>query len=346
MDASKRMGSLWIETLRGGFVDSVNRVRAVVLGTGPAGDEQIEFCSGDSQQPVFWRSTAKFVQALSLFTSGAVEKFAITDTELALICGSHSGSAAHVATVAQLLQRIGAEPKDLHCGPHIPLGTAEARALAECRDGQGPEPSRLHNNCSGKHTGMLAVCLARGWPLGDYFRLEHPLQQEILRHLAEVTDLPVSDIQTAVDGCGAVVFRTPLVALARAYKRLAAAALPPPHQQAGVRLLAAMRAAPNMVAGSGRLCTNLMQTTQGRLVGKVGAGGLYCVGRAENSGYGLAIKIEDGNDKLIDAVVCRLAVHLGWLSQEEFLALRPHWELPIFNHQRELVGEVVVRVAP
>lgn len=124
MDASKRMGSLWIETLRGGFVDSVNRVRAVVLGTGPAADEQIEFCSGDPQQPVFWRSTAKFVQALSLFTSGAVEKFALTDTELALICGSHSGSAAHVATVAQLLQRIGAEPKDLHCGPHIPLGTA------------------------------------------------------------------------------------------------------------------------------------------------------------------------------------------------------------------------------
>jgi L-asparaginase II len=247
--------------------------------------------------------------------------------------------------VAALLAKIDASVDDLHCGPHTPLGPAEARALASRSVEEGHQPTRLHNNCSGKHAGMLAACRARGWPLADYNRLHHPLQQEILRHLGEVSGIPVAQIGTAVDGCGAVVFRTPLDGLARAFQRLVAQALPEPHREAGRRLLAAMRAAPEMVAGPGRLCTNLLRVTAGRVVGKIGADGVYTLGSARDGGTGLAIKIEDGNGRIIEAVICQLAGHLGLLSSDELAALHSHVELPIYNHQRELVGEVKVRCA-
>jgi L-asparaginase II len=268
----------------------------------------------------------------------------MTDEEVALACASHSGGDVHVNAVASLLKRIGASVEDLHCAPHVPLGSAEARALAARGPKEG-EPTRLHNNCSGKHTGMLAVCRARGWPLSDYTRLQHPLQQEILRNLSEVSGVPPSQIQTAVDGCGAVVFRTPLVGIARAYKRLLSGALPEPHREAGLHILRAMRKAPEMIAGAGRLCTDLIRTTEGRLIGKVGAEGVYGLGAASDGGRGLALKVEDGNSRILEPVVCQLASHLGWLQKDELLALRSHWEMPIYNHQRELVGEVVVRVA-
>lgn len=335
--------SLWVETLRGGLVESVSRVRAVALGPGQDGPETVLYQSGNPAEPIFWRSAAKFIQALSLVESGAADMFGLTDAELALACASHSGSDAHVEGVRRMLEKIGARPEDLHCAPHVPLGPPEAKQLAARGPGPASEPTRLHNNCSGKHTGMLAVCRVRGWPFADYNRLHHPLQQEILRHLSEVSDVPVEQIGTAVDGCGAVVFRTPLPAMARAYRRLLAGALPAPHQAAGQRLLQAMRVAPQMVAGIGRLCTRLIEVSGGRLVPKIGADGVYGLGMDKGSGYGLALKIEDGSGRIVEAVLCHLAAHLGWLSPEQLETLRPHWDLPIYNHQREQVGDVRVR---
>jgi L-asparaginase II len=335
--------SLWVTTLRGGYVESMSRVLAVALRRDPGqpSGETTVYRSGDPQQPVFWRSAAKFVQALSLFQSGAADKFAMTDEEIALACASHSGGPEHVAGVARLLEKIGKKPDDLHCGPHAPLGAPEAAALKA----SGEAPTRLHNNCSGKHTGMIASCIARGWPIADYNRIHHPLQQEILATLATVASVPVSQIQTAVDGCGAAVFRTPLHGLARAYMRFLAGELPAPHREAGQRILAAQRTAPAMVAGEGRLCTQLIRVTGGRLVGKVGADGVYGVGSAEDGGQGLAIKIADGNSKLSEPVLCQLLYHLGWLKQDEHEALRSYYDLPIYNHQRELVGEIKVEIA-
>ncbi len=330
--------SIFALTLRGDHVESVSCVRAIVLPKDAGPDTPPLYESGDGEAKVFWRSAAKFIQALSLFHSGAIDRFGFSREELALACASHSGGEAHVAVAAGMLAKIGLSPEALHCGPHIPLGSPEAKLLAE----SGQSPTRLHNNCSGKHSGMLAACLARGWPIADYNRLHHPLQQEILHHLAQVTEVPIADIDTAVDGCGAVVFRSSLRSLALGYLRLLHGALPAPHQAAGASILAALRGAPRMVAGAGRLCTSLVEVTGGRLVGKVGADGIYALG-AEGRG-GLAIKIEDGNSRLTDAVVCRLAAHLGWLSPAELEALRPYWHLPLFNHQREQVGESVVRI--
>jgi len=328
-----------VETLRGGLIESISHVRAVVLPADANAHTAPTFVSGNEQAPTFWRSAAKFIQALSLFHSGAIDRFGFTEQELALACASHSGADTHVAAAAGMLAKLGLAADALHCGPHTPLGPAEAKVLQD----RGEAPSRLHNNCSGKHSGMLAVCLARGWPIADYHRLHHPLQQEILRHMSQITEVPMAQIETAVDGCGAVVFRTPLRALALAYLRLVQGALPEPHREAGTRILSALRGAPQMVAGVGRLCTDLMQITRGRLVGKVGAEGVYALG-AEGRG-GLALKIEDGNSKLTDAVVCQLLSHVGWIDAAEHEALRAYWHQPIYNHQRELVGEIRVRIA-
>ncbi len=327
-----------IDTLRGGYLESLSRVRAVVVD--PNG--RVLMQAGDPNEPVFWRSTAKFVQALSLFSSGAADRFGFGDRELALACGSHSGGEAHVALAQSMLERISATLDNLHCGPHVPLGPEEAKRLAA----EGKSPTKLHNNCSGKHSAMLASCRARGWSLHDYNRHHHPLQQEILAHLSTVSGVDPQHIQQAVDGCGAVVFRTPLIGLARAYARLAGDALPAPHREAGKRLRAAIAAAPDMVGGPGRLCTDLMQVSSNNLIAKIGADGVYGLGAVHtpDGPCGLAVKIEDGNMRLLAPLVCKVAAALGFLSGAQLEKLRAHWHLPVINHQKELVGDVHVRI--
>lgn len=330
--------NITIETRRGGYLESLSRVRAVVMDA----SGRIVMQAGDMEEPVFWRSTAKFVQALSLFRSGAVDRFGFSDEELALACGSHSGGPQHVALAQKMLDRLGLSPSALHCGPHIPLGPDEAAQLAASHK----EPTQLHNNCSGKHSGMLACCLARGWSLTDYNRHHHPLQQEILAHLSSVSGIDPTHIQTAIDGCGAVVFRTPLHGLARAYARLAGDALPAPHQEAGRRIRQAIAAAPEMVAGPGRLCTDLMKVSRHNLVAKIGADGVYGLAAISSpqGPCGLAVKIEDGSMKLLGPLVCQLAAALGWLDEHQLEQLRPHFYQPIINHQKELVGDVHVSI--
>lgn len=327
-----------IDTRRGGYLESFSRVRAVVVDvTG-----RVLMQAGAYEEPVFWRSTAKFVQALSLFRSGAMDRFGFTYRELALACASHSGGEEHVAIARSMLERIGLTADALHCGPHTPLGPEEAKRLA----GEGRTPTKLHNNCSGKHAAMLAACVARGWPLADYNRHHHPLQQEILAHLSAVSSVDAQHIQLAVDGCGAVVFRTPLIGLARAYARLAGDALPAPHQEAGKRIRAAIAAGPELIAGPGRLCTDLMQVSSHNLIAKIGADGVYGLAAVDTPAgpCGLAVKIEDGNMRLLGPLVCKLAAALGWLDGEQLEKLRPHFYQPVINHQRELVGDVHVSI--
>lgn len=335
------MMNLKVVVRRGEFPESVHRVSAAVVD---GGDRLIDH-AGDPQGPVFWRSAAKYFQALAIVESGAVERFGLTEEELAVACGSHNGEDFHLEAVRSLLHKIDAREEDLHCGPHPPMGREASRALRA----RGEVPTRLHNNCSGKHAGMLAVCRQRGWPLKDYNRIRHPLQQEILGIMSQATGVPRDQIHTAVDGCGAVVFRTPLLGLARAFRRLAQGALPEPHQAAGLRVRDAALRHPDMVAGAARLCTALIHVSGGRLIGKVGAEGVYGLAVTQPRGeaaHGLAVKVEDGGDRALAPVVCHLARHLGWLNAAEMEALKPHWTVVLTNHQQERVGDVQVRIEP
>lgn len=272
---------------------------------------EIVASAGDIARPVFPRSAIKLIQAIPLIESGAAEAFKVSDRELALACASHSGEREHVAAVAAWLARIGAAESDLVCGPAQPLGAVAADALA--REGQAA--TRLHNNCSGKHAGFLALARRLGAPARGYDRLDHPVQRAVIEALSDLARTPVSELVPAIDGCGAPNFALPLAALAGAMARLADPEdLAAPRREAIVRLLAAARAEPFYAAGTGRLCTRIMTEAPDVYV-KAGAEGVYAAALPA-LGLGLALKIDDGGKHASEALLAALLVGLGALSPE------------------------------
>ena len=301
------------EVTRGAMVESRHRASlAVVDATG-----RVVLSAGDVEAAVYGRSALKPLQALPLLETGAAEAFDLSDAEIALACASHSGEARHVDTVAAWLARIGCAPEDLECGVHLPYNEAAMVALLR----SGAEPSTLHNNCSGKHTGFLSIARHLGVPTKGYIRYDHPVQQRILGVLESMTGLDLSDAPRGIDGCGIPVIAIPLGNTALAMARLA-----DPHDQpearqaASARILRAMAADPFMVAGSERYCTRAMQILKGRAVIKTGAEGVYC-GAIPGEGLGFAIKADDGATRAAEAVCGALLKRLGVLDEAESIAL-------------------------
>lgn len=233
---------------------------------------------GDVHGPMFPRSSNKPVQAIGMLVAGLDVP---DDRDLALVCASHNGEPEHVERALSILARAGLTEDDLRCPPDLPLHQPTAHAAIA----DGSRPRRAFMNCSGKHAGMLATCVARGWSLADYPRPEHPLQRHLAATVAEWTGEPVA--ATAVDGCGAPLYAVSLAGLARAFSRLATA----PHGSAGRRVARAMSAHPHLVAGTGREDTRLMRAVPG-LVCKAGAEGVHAA--ALPDGRALAVKIDDG----------------------------------------------------
>jgi L-asparaginase II len=281
-----------IKATRGEIVEVVHRGALAVVGS----DGRLIAQAGNPDLVVSTRSSAKPLQLLPLVASGAADQLGFNERQLAVMAGSHSGSDAHVETVAGILDHLGLDESALLCGVHSPIDHQAAVALIRA----GKEPSPLHNNCSGKHTGMLAMAVSQGWPIEDYTNPEHPVQVRILQTLAEMTDWPASQIYVGVDGCSAPVFGLPLRQVALAYARLAnPVVLPEPLRSACRRITAAMTHHPEMVAGRGRFDTALMRAGGGSIVAKGGAEGYQGVGLSPDIGMpmGLALKIEDGNGR-------------------------------------------------
>jgi L-asparaginase II len=279
---------------RGQVVESIHRVHlAAVDASG-----RLRAWSGDPERVTFMRSAAKPFQALPLVLDGACDALGISDEELAVCCGSHGGEEGHLATVRRLLERAGRREDQLACGPHPPMHReSEERLLA-----RGDEILAIHNNCSGKHAGMLALARHRGWDPTGYHRLEHPVQQRMLTEVAHWTGIPTSRIRVAVDGCGVPCFALPLTAMARGLARLVAAARE--RDPGPVRILEAMGRHPFQVAGTGRLCTELMEASGGQVVAKVGAEGVYVAARRDGS-VALALKVEDGSRRAAEVALIR-----------------------------------------
>lgn len=318
-----------VEVVRGAIVESRHAVHAAVVDSGG----QLRAWVGDPDWVTFFRSGAKPFQALPLVRDGAIDRFGLTFEELALCCGSHSGEARHLATAVSMLQKIGVDAESLACGPHPPIHEQTRRDLAE----EGLEPVRLHNNCSGKHVGMLALARVHGWEIAGYNRPEHPVQGRILSEVARWAEVPFEAIGMGTDGCGAVCFALPLRQMARAYANLAAAA------RAGERdatyIVGAMTNYPEMVAGEGRLCTDLMEQTAGRLFAKVGAEGLYCVG-VPGAELGVAVKVEDGSSRAVGPAILTVLRQLDLISEDDLSALWSHAYPDVYNTCGDLVGQL------
>lgn len=326
------MSQFVIVARRSGLVESWHRLHVAVTDA----DGRVVAAAGDPHLATFWRSSAKPFQALPLAQDGVLERFGLDDRALALACASHSSEPAHAELAAAMLAASGSSEAELACGPHVPLSPAVAAAATRGELALGPR----HSNCSGKHAGMLALARAHGWPAAGYERRGHPVQERILREVLRWTGLPPEAVRFGVDGCTAVSFHLPLAAMATAYARLAASAEP-----AARRVVQAMVAHPELVAGTGRACTDLMRAGGGRLVAKIGADGVYGAAILPQ-GLGIAIKVESGVMAVVPAALVAVLEQLDvrWgLGLAPLLAeasVRRHGTAPIHDTRGHAVGEV------
>ncbi len=244
-----------------------------------------------------------------------------------------------MALVREFLQRVGCSERDLLCGPHRPLSDAVARDY----ETRGVRLTAVYSNCSGKHTGMLALARHHGWPTEFYARIEHPVQQRCLESVSRWTDVPREKLGIATDGCGVATFALPLRNMALAWARLGmrdagyemrADASPISHPAS--RLTEAMLHHPDLVAGDGRPCTEMMRAHPGRVITKVGAEGVYSA-LLVREGLGVALKVEDGHSVASALAIAAVLAELGLKPQPPSLLKKA-----ITNSRGETVGEMRV----
>jgi len=328
---------------RGPYVESLHRGSIAVVDEG---GHLVDGC-GSPEDPIFVRSAAKPFQALPLLLAGGERRFRLGDQHIALMCASHGGEPRHVRVAESILRRGGFELGDLVCGAHWPMHEPSARALAR----RGAKPTALHNNCSGKHAGILLACRLFGYSPQQYWEPAHPIQREILRRVSALCGIPPRRIGIAIDGCNLPVFRLPIRALARGYARFVAPAVdgePPESAAARRRVVRAMTSSPGMVAGRGRFTTAFLEAGGGRWVGKEGAEGVYGVAilpsRRHPLGVGVAVKVEDGSTRPRDAITLAALDRLGVLAGTDRRNLSGY-RFPILRNVRgTVVGAIETEV--
>lgn len=310
---------------RGGLVESVHRGRLAVCG---ARGERLASV-GDAEGYVYLRSSAKPFQALPLVLSGAADAFGLVDEEISIACASHNAEPRHLAAARSILRKANLSEDDLQNGAHPPMHAPSAASLAR----SGEPPRAIHGNCSGKHAGMLAVCVHAGWDPAGYRDPDGPLQQLVRDTVARVCGVAPEDVRLAGDGCGVPVFAMPLKNLALGFARLAASGhedFPDDLNAALRRVRDAMWRYPYMVAGMGRFDTKLMEATA--LVAKGGAEGVFACGA--EPGWGLALKVSDGASRAVAPAVIAALARRGVEVPPEMS------RFPVTDLHGEVVGEI------
>lgn len=319
-----------VRVYRGNITESIHRVHLAVVNT----KGSLLHGAGDPQLLTFARSTAKLIQALPVIASGAADHFGLGDAEIALCCASHNGEAEHVRAAQGILGKLGFHHEHLQCGAHEPYHAPTAQTMRE----RGEAPTTLHNNCSGKHSGMLALCAHLGASPDTYMSLQHPVQQLMLDAVCAMSGIPKEQMELGVDGCGVPVFGMPINHLALAFARLGSPeALPEVRANACQRIIAAVRKYPQYLAGSDRFDTQLIEVTQGRIIGKMGAEGIFAL-TVPDKELGLVLKIEDGNQRALYPAVVEALKQLDLLSAAEVSQLAAFHTPTVHNWQGTEVG--------
>lgn len=319
---------------RSGYVESIHFGYLCVSDS----SGKIIYNLGDENTSIYFRSSAKPIQALPLIKSGAAAAFGLSKKEISLACASHSGQEVHQRTTTEILSKLNLQQEHLHCGIMQPYNEEENSRLKAANQ----QPTVLHCSCSGKHAGMLTLAKFRGYSLENYESMDHPVQQEVMQAIADFTDTDMGDIPLGVDGCGVPIYLLPMNKIAMAYARLVYYAEQPdhPYHQACKVVFEAMNEYPEMVAGDYEFDTELMKRTSGKLVAKVGCEAVYCIGIREKN-LGVCIKIIDGNERAVYPVVMQLLIELGILDKQEHENLKNWHKLAIKNNLEETIGEVV-----
>ncbi len=316
---------------RGGIEESAHAIRFAVADS----DGRIAASGGDIEQPTFLRSSAKPLICAVIVASGAADHFGFTEKEIALIAGSHSGEPYHVEAARSMLAKAGLDESSLRCGPHAPYNAAAAAALAAA----GIKPGRIHNNCSGKHSGILALGMHLSAGPEGYLEPAHPAQALILRGYAVMLGVPLASFAVGVDGCGIPVIATPLSVAARFFARFARPeGFPAEYREALVRVRDAMMRYPEVVAGTDEFATALMRASPGDIVCKGGAEG-YHASASLARGIGMCVKVVDGNSRAVPPFVTKRMVPSGLLVRYERVEVK--------NRAGTVTGEIfAVPISP
>ncbi|UJL45690.1 asparaginase [Virgibacillus sp. NKC19-16] len=292
---------------------------------------------GDPYRLTYARSCMKPVQAVPLIESGAADDFRFDQADISLACSSHNSEEHHLARVLSMLEKTGQNESVLQCGFHHSLNQDVQETLIK----KEITPTSVYSACSGKHAGMIATAVQMDADLDTYLDPANPLQKRILHTIEEMTDYPAEKMHIGIDGCGAPVHRLPLYNLALSYARLANpdVVADPKRQTTLERIADAMVDFPEMVGGKDRYCTDIMRAFEGRIVGKLGADAVYCVGDRK-TGLGIAVKIEDGNLSLLYPVVNEILRQLNIGEEKELHQLKQYTNPDVLNTNDHIVGKI------
>jgi len=344
---SHRTPPVLVRQVRGGVVESRHRGSIVEVNA----DGTVRRVLGDPDTMVNLRSAVKPFGLAALVEAGGVAEFDLSEAELALMAGSHSGEDLHVRTLQAVFRRAGLTQQLLGCGSEgAPLDALTAARLA--RDGE--KPGKVRHMCSGQHASILLLCRMNDWPMAEYWRPDHPVQRLYAATVARAFDTVPEMLVTSIDACGVPTYAFPLYEVARAFALLAdPAGIPGSDPRTGLadaltRIRDAMLANPEMVAGSrARLDTSIMKAAPGRILSKGGAEGLRGFAilpvRGGAAAAGVALKIEDGGgfDRASTAATVETLRQLGVLDAAALRALGRYHRPLALDPRGEIVGEAV-----
>ncbi len=318
---------------RGTMVESRHRVHAMICD--PSGPIKTW---GDPDLMFYPRSAIKFMQGLPLVESGAADAHHVDESELAIACASHSGTAEHVTTVASWLERLGLGVNDLGCGAHLPYDTNAAHDIIRA----GGAPTRLNNNCSGKHAGFLTTALHLNEPTAGYLDPDHPVQRRLFDILESFSEESLADTGRGRDGCGIPVYGMTLRALAKTAQKMAAPqGFDTLRGTAITRIIKAVTTHPNMVGGPGRFDTDVMTALGGSVATKGGAEGVH-IAIVPDKGLGIALKAEDGEKRAADIAMGWILMEAGLIPASAEKSLQAHLAPTLLNAGGDPVGTIRV----
>lgn len=319
-----------VEVTRGSLTESMHRGHIAAVDS----KGRLIAFAGNPLHYGYMRSTAKLLQAIPLLEARGDEQFGLTEAETALCCSSHGGEPEHTAVVQSILHKLELSESALACGRQEPIYKPAADELKQ----EGLKPSQLHNTCSGKHAGMLVLAKAMNLSIEQYTHLEHPVQQKMLHTVSDMCGVPAESIGVGTDGCGVPVFAVPLSSLAYAYARLGSPEeLAPQRASACRKIIHVVGRHPYYVAGTDRFDTRLAEVTRGRVIGKMGAEGVYAL-TVPDRGIAMAVKIEDGAERALYPAAAEALVQLGALTPEEAGQLADFHHPKVINRRGETVG--------
>ncbi|MFC5649661.1 asparaginase [Paenibacillus solisilvae] len=323
------MDEILVEEYRGSLVENVHRGHICGVGEGGA----VRYEVGDAASLTYMRSSGKPVQAIPAIMQGVDIAYALKEKEIAVMTGSHRAESFHVEALETLMSKIGIQEEQLVCLPAYPLGeNAKNQLIAE-----GKPKRRIYHNCSGKHLGILSLCKHKGYSTDDYTEPDHPVQQQIVKVLSYLSEVPVDEIVIGTDGCGCPVYAIPLKSMAYVYLKLTCPEL---IEDAAIRetvrkISGWMSRNPEMVAGTDRICSTLL--LDDNIFAKGGAKGVYCFGLKREK-LGFAIKITDGSEEEWPLVVAAILEQIGYARQETIASLYRLAPVAIMNDNNRIVG--------